>query len=50
MNFDDGNYIIPIIVEDYNGNESKGSITANAEFVRSDALLINIDNNIEYNN
>lgn len=51
MHFDNGDNIIPVIVEDYNGNKHKGSITINAEFVRSDAPSINIDNNIDiYNN
>ena len=51
MHFDDGDNIIPVIVEDYNGNKHKGSITYNAKFVRSDAPSINIDNNIDiYNN
>ena len=50
MHFDDGDNIIPVIVEDYNGNKHKGSITVNAEFVRSDAPSINIDNNIDIYN
>lgn len=51
MHFDDGDNIIPVIVEDYNGNKHKGSITVNAKFVRSNAPSVNIDNNIDiYNN
>ena len=51
MHFDDGDNIIPVIVEDYNGNKYKGSITVNAEFVRNDSPSINIDNNIDiFNN
>lgn len=50
MHFDDGDNIIPVIVEDYNGNKHKGSITVNAEFVRSNAPSINIDNNIDIHN
>lgn len=51
MHFDDGDNIIPVIVEDYHGNKHKGSITVKAEFVRSNAPSINIDNNIDiYNN
>lgn len=50
MHFDDGDNIIPVIVEDYNGNKHKGSITVNAEFVRSNAPSINIDNNIDIYN
>lgn len=50
MHFDGGDNIIPIIVEDYNGNKHKGSITVNAEFVRSNAPSINIDNNIDIYN
>ena len=51
MHFDDGDNIIPVIVEDYNGNKHKGSITIRAKFVRSNAPSINIDNNIDiYNN
>ena len=50
MHFDDGDNIIPVIIEDYNGNKHKGSITVNAEFVRSNAPSINIDNNIDIYN
>ena len=51
MHFENGNNTIPVIVEDYHGNQQKGSITVNAKFVRTDVPSINIDNNIDiYNN
>lgn len=50
MHFDDGDNIIPVIVEDYNGNKYRGSITVKAKFVRSNAPSINIDNNIDIYN
>ena len=50
MHFDDGDNIIPVIVEDYNGNKHKGSITVNARFVSRNAPSINIDNNIDIYN
>ena len=51
MHFDDGDNIIPIIIEDYNGNKHYGSITVYAEFERVNTPTINIDNNIDiYNN
>ena len=50
LHFDDGDNIIPIVVEDYHGNKHKGSITVNARFERSNSPQINIDNNIDIYN
>lgn len=50
MHFDNGDNIIPVIVEDYNGNKYKGSITVKAQFVRDNTPSINIDNNIDIYN
>lgn len=50
MHFDDGDNIIPVIVEDYNGNKQKGNITVHAKFTRNNAPSINIDNNIDVYN
>lgn len=47
MHFNDGDNIIPIVVEDYHGNKHKGSITIKAKFVSRNEPSINIYNNID---
>lgn len=50
MHFDDGDNEIPITVEDYHGNRRDYKIVYRAEFVRSNAPQIDIDNNIDIYN
>lgn len=50
LHLEDGDNIIPLIVEDYHGNKRNGQIIIRAEFVRKDAPNINIDNNIDIYN
>ena len=47
MHFDDGDNEIPVTVEDYHGNKREYNVVVRAEFVRSDAPQIDIDNNID---
>jgi hypothetical protein len=50
MHFDDGDNEIPVTVEDYHGNKREYNVVVRAEFVRSDAPQIDIDNNIDIYN
>lgn len=50
MHFDDGDNEIPISVEDYHGNKRDYNVIVRAEFVRSNAPQIDIDNNIDIYN
>ena len=50
MHFDDGDNEIPVTVEDYHGNKRDYNVIVRAEFVRSNAPQIDIDNNIDIYN
>lgn len=50
LHLTDGDNYIPIIVEDNHGNKCEFEINERAEFVRTDAPNISIDNNININN
>lgn len=46
MHFDDGDNIIPIILEDNHGNKIHSRITQRAAFTRNNTPSVNIDNNV----
>ncbi len=49
LHLEDGDNSIPITVEDYNGNITKGNIIVNCQSSSTDQPRINIENNIENN-
>lgn len=49
LHFENGDNIIPIIVEDWHGNKREGNIRISAQFVRTNSSDVNIENNINNN-
>lgn len=50
LHLKDGDNYIPIIIEDNHGNKRELELNERAEFVRNDAPIVNIDNNINIDN